>query len=183
MKPFLILQLRPETDASDDEFRAFLAKGGLSKNEVQRIRLDQESIPSALVLSDYSGVIIGGGPGCVSDSYDRKSPIEARIEAECLGLMPEITKQDFPFLGCCYGIGLLGHHLSPGSVSKEKFGEPVSTSPCQLTDDGRKDPLLDGLPDTFEAFVGHKEALQYLPPLWQECLCHTVSPRSRCQRI
>ena len=44
-KPFLILQLRPETEASDDEFAAFLAKGGLEPGEVRRIRLDQEAIP------------------------------------------------------------------------------------------------------------------------------------------
>ena len=37
MKPFLILQLRPETDAADDEFAAMLAKGGLDADEVHRI--------------------------------------------------------------------------------------------------------------------------------------------------
>ena len=33
MKPFLILQLRPETEAADDEFAAILAKGGLAPHE------------------------------------------------------------------------------------------------------------------------------------------------------
>ena len=84
MKPFLILQLRPETDASDDEFRAFLSKGGLDPDDVQRIRLDQEDIPADLSLDAYSGVIVGGGPGCVSDAPDKKSALEARIEAACL---------------------------------------------------------------------------------------------------
>ncbi|SPF76418.1 GMP synthase [glutamine-hydrolyzing] [Aliiroseovarius pelagivivens] len=163
MKPFLILQLRPETDASDDEFQAFLSKGGLSADQVHRIRLDQERIPDTLDLTAYSGVIVGGGPGCVSDAPDKKSAIEAKIEAECLSLMPEITTRDIPFLGCCYGIGILGHHLKPGAISKDQFGEPVSASPCRLTDEGRDDPLLKGIPDAFEAFVGHKEAMQQLP--------------------
>lgn len=163
MKPFLILQLRPETDASDDEFQAFLTKGGLSADQVHRIRLDQQDIPADLDLSAYSGVIVGGGPGCVSDAPEKKSNIEAKIEAECLSLMPQITARDIPFLGCCYGIGILGHHLEPGAVSKEQYGEPVSASPCRVTDDGRADPLLIGIPDAFEAFVGHKEAMQYLP--------------------
>ena len=163
MKPFLILQLRPETDASDDEFQAFLSKGGLSEDQVHRIRLDQEDVPADLNLSTYSGVIVGGGPGCVSDAPEKKSKVEAKIEAECLSLMPQITSRDIPFLGCCYGIGILGHHLKPGAVSKEQFGEPVSASPCRLTDDGRADPLLAGIPEAFEAFVGHKEAMQDLP--------------------
>ncbi len=175
MKPFLILQLRPETDASDDEFRAFLAKGGLEQDQVHRIRLDQHGIPAGLSLDDYAGVIVGGGPGCVSDAPEKKSPVEAKIEAECLSLMPQITAQDIPFLGCCYGIGILGHHLEPGSVSKKNYGEPVSASKCQLTDAGRSDPLLDGIPDRFEAFVGHKEAMQHLPDG-----CHHLVSSPRC---
>jgi GMP synthase (glutamine-hydrolysing) len=32
-----------------------------------------------------------------------------------------------------------------------------------LTDEGRQDPLFDGLPDTFDVFLGHKEAVSRLP--------------------
>lgn len=162
MKPFLILQLRPETEASDDEFQAFLTKGGLTADQTHRIRLDQDRLPEDLSLDDYSGVIVGGGPGCVSDAPEKKSEIEARIEQAVLSLMPQITEQDFPFMGCCYGIGILGHHLG-GTVNKERYSEDVGTSDCRLTDAGRADPICAGLPDRFEAFVGHKEALQALP--------------------
>ena len=162
MKPFLILQLRPETEASDDEFAAILRKGGLTESEVLRIRLDQEDLPHGLDLSELSGVIVGGGPGCVSDPPEKKSPVEARIEAAVLSLMPEITARDFPYLGCCYGIGILGHHLG-GEVSKAQFGEDVGTSGCSLTEAGHADPVCAGLPARFDAFVGHKEAVQALP--------------------
>lgn len=170
MKPFLILQLRPETEASDDEFSAILAKSGLDADDVVRIRLDQQDLPADLALSDFSGVIVGGGPGCVSDAPEEKSPVEARIEAAVLSLMPQITQQDFPFLGCCYGIGILGHHLG-NHVSKERFGEPVGTADCSLTDQGQTDPVCAGLPPQFQAFVGHKEAVQTLP----EGCAHLVS--------
>jgi GMP synthase (glutamine-hydrolysing) len=33
-----------------------------------------------------------------------------------------------------------------------------------LTEEGRRDPLLEGLPERFGAFVGHKEACRTLPP-------------------
>ena len=33
-----------------------------------------------------------------------------------------------------------------------------------LTEEGRKDPLLEGLPEVFRAFVGHKESCMELPP-------------------
>ncbi len=162
MKPFLILQLRPETEASDDEFAAILNKSGLSEADVHRIRLDQKTLPDDLNLEDYAGIIVGGGPGCVSDPMDQKSAIETQIEHEILRLMPEITQKDLPFMGCCYGIGILGHHLAQ-CVSKEQYGEDVGASDCHLTEEGRRDPILEGLPERFNAFVGHKEAVQYLP--------------------
>jgi len=162
MKPFLVLQLRPETEASDNEFRAFLDKGGMSEAETDRIRLDREPIPPDLDLDAYAGVIVGGGPGCVSDAEAAKSPVEKRIEMAVLGLMPEIVARDVPFLGCCYGIGILAHHLG-AEVSKASFGEEVGVVTCTVTDAGRDDPLLAGVPDRFDAFVGHKEAVQALP--------------------
>ncbi|PVA06872.1 glutamine amidotransferase [Thalassorhabdomicrobium marinisediminis] len=161
MKPFLILQLRPEDEASDDEYAAFLRFGGLEASRTLRIRLDRDPLPE-LRLSDFAGTIVGGGPGCVSDAPADKTATDARAEAACLSLMPQITEGDLPFLGCCYGIGILGHHLG-AEVSKARFGEPVSAARCTVTDAGRADPLLADLPPAFDAFVGHKEALQNLP--------------------
>lgn len=170
MKPFLILQLRPEPEASDNEFEAILAKSGLSATDTYRIQLNQDDLPDNLDLNDYSGIIVGGGPGCVSDAPEDKSEVEARIERAILGLMPEVTEKDYPFLGCCYGIGVLGHHLGK-VVSKENFSEAAGTADCSLTEEGKSDPMLAGLPDRFQAFVGHKEAMQRLP----EGCTHLVS--------
>ncbi len=163
MKRFLILQLRPEDEAADEEFTSFLARSGLTAEETHRIRLDQEDLPADLSLSDYAGVIVGGGPGCVSDAPDEKPADEAKIEAEIMGLMPEITERDMPYLGCCYGLGILAHHLG-GEVSKRKFGEAIGGTNCTITPDGQTDPLFDGVPREFRALVGHKEAVQETPP-------------------
>ncbi|PIE14685.1 MAG: glutamine amidotransferase [Rhodobacterales bacterium] len=179
MKPFLILQLRPETEASDDEYRAFLDKGGLSADQAHRIRLDCETIPDDLDLNDYSGVIVGGGPGCVSDAPADKTDTEARIEAAVLAMMPQICEQDMPFMGCCYGIGVLAHHLG-ATVNKSRYSEPVGPTLCQLTEQGNADALLAGFPMEFNAFVGHKEALQELP---QGCVHLLTSPACRYQMI
>jgi GMP synthase (glutamine-hydrolysing) len=162
MKRFLILQLRPETDAADGEYAAIMDKCMLPPERAHRIRLDQADLPAALDVRDYAGVIVGGGPGCVSDAPDAKSGTEARIEAQILGLMPQITGADHPFMGCCYGLGILAHHLG-GEVSKSRYGEPVGTAVCEITEDGRDDPLTAGLEPRFQAFVGHKEAVQAVP--------------------
>ncbi|WP_425090647.1 glutamine amidotransferase [Tropicimonas sp. S265A] len=162
MKPFLILQLRPERAVSDDEYAAILAKSGLTADQTHRICLDHQDLPDPLDLEAFSGVIVGGGPGCVSDTPEEKTATEARIEAAILSLMPAITRRDVPFMGCCYGISVLGHHLG-SEVSKRRYSEPVGAVPCRITPAGRADPLLADLPETMTAFVGHKEALQELP--------------------
>ena len=69
--------------------------------------------------------------------------------------------EDFPFLGACYGIGTLGSHQ--GAVIDRRYAEPVGAIPITLTPDGRQDPVFGGLPEVFEAFVGHKEAISRLP--------------------
>ncbi len=161
-RPFLILQLRPEPEVSDDEYAGLLKRGGLAAGETRRIRLEREALPGDLVLDDYAGVIVGGGPGCVSDDPATKPAVEKRMEAAVLGLMPEIVGRDVPFLGCCYGIGILGHHLG-APVGKGLYGEPVGGVACRVTGAGRADPLLAGVPEGFTALVGHKEAVEALP--------------------
>lgn len=162
MKPALILQLRPEDEASDGEFRAFLEKGRIAESEVVRHRLETAPLPEGFALGDYSAVILGGGPGCVSDDPATRDPAEARAEAEILGLLPQIVRRDMPFLGCCAGIGILGHFLG-AEVSKARYGEPVGAVPGRVTEAGQNDPLLAGLPGEFDVLVGHKEAVQELP--------------------
>jgi GMP synthase (glutamine-hydrolysing) len=161
VKRFLVLQLRPEDEAAEEEFGAFLVRGGLAEQRVHRIRLDQRRLPE-LSLEDYAGVIVGGGPGCVSDPPEKKSPVEARIEAEIFALMPRIVGRDVPFMGCCYGLGILAHHMG-GRVGKGLYGEPIGGVDCTVTEEGAKDPLLANLPRGFRALVGHKEAVEALP--------------------
>lgn len=162
MKPFLVMQLRPEADVAEDEYTAILRRAGLAPEQTRRVRLERDTLPQDLDLTAYSGVIVGGGPGCVSDPPDRKTPMEARIEAQILDLMPRIADSGTPFLGCCYGIGILGRFLG-APVSQAHYREDVGPITCRRRPEGADDPLLDGLPDRFTALVGHKEALDALP--------------------
>jgi GMP synthase (glutamine-hydrolysing) len=59
-------------------------------------------------------------------------------------------------------VGTVGAHQ--GAVIDRTYGEPISVVPVTVTEAGASDPLLAGLPDTFNAFVGHKEAITRLPP-------------------
>jgi len=161
VKPFLLLATRSDDDVAAAEHAAVLRCGGLAADELVRVRLEREPMP-AIDLDAYSGIVVGGSPFCTSDPEEGKSPTQVRVERELSALLDRVVEQDVPFLGACYGVGTLGVH--EGGVVDRTYGEPISAVPVTLTDAGRVDPLLAGLPDTFAAFVGHKEALTVPPP-------------------
>jgi GMP synthase (glutamine-hydrolysing) len=160
VKPFLLLAIRAEDAAADNEYASFQTLAGLAEGELHRIRLEQRPLGD-VDLRDWSGILLGGGPFNVTDPEDRKSPVQRRVEADLQRLLDAVTAADFPFLGACYGIGALGRNQ--GAVLGRRFAEPVGTVEVTLTAAGQRDPLLAGLPATFDAFTGHKEAVSELP--------------------
>lgn len=161
VKPFLMLATRFEDQAADGEYAAMLRAGGLEERQLHRVRLEAAPMPP-VDLDRYAGVILGGGPFNSSDPEEEKSQTQRRVEAELRTLLDEVVARDFPFLGACYGVGTLGVHQ--GAVVDRTYGEPIGAVPITLTDAGRADPVLAGLPETFDAFVGHKEACRDVPP-------------------
>ncbi|HIP49519.1 MAG TPA: glutamine amidotransferase [Lutibacter sp.] len=164
MKPILIFQVRSIKETSDNEFEAILKYGKLTTKEVVRIDLTKERFPK-VDLSDYSAIIIGGGSSNVSDLEAIKSKKQKEFEAYLITIMQKVIEADFPYLGACYGLGILGLQQNV-NVSTEKYGEKPGAATVFLTDEGKKDKLLEGFPDDFRTFLGHKES-------WQSCPIHS----------
>ncbi|PKH37985.1 GMP synthase (glutamine-hydrolysing) [Nocardioides alpinus] len=160
MRPFLFLGTRAEDDVAQQEYDAVLAGCGLRPDELVRVRLEQGPL-GAVDLAAWSGIILGGGPFNVSDPEGAKSAAQCRAEADLRVLAEQVVAADFPFLGACYGIGVLGG-LADGVVDRT-FGEPIGALPVRLTEAGREDPLFGPMPDEFLAYLGHKEAVARLP--------------------
>ncbi|HKG49218.1 MAG TPA: glutamine amidotransferase [Actinomycetales bacterium] len=161
MRPFLLLSSRADAVAAEDEYTGFQKATGLDEGELHRVRLEATALP-ALDLDRYAGILLGGGPFNSSDPPDQKSAVQHRVEADLRTLLDEVVARDFPFLGACYGIGTLGVHQ--GGVVDRTYAEPIGRVPITLTEAGLADPLLAGMPNPFDAFVGHKEACTVLPP-------------------
>ena len=161
MLPFLLLASRAEDAAADEEYAAYLRYGGLEERELRRVRLEAAPLPD-LDLAHYSGVIVGGSPFTSSDPPEQKSSVQHRVERELSGLLDVLVARDFPFLGACYGVGTLGTHQ--GAVIDRTYGEPLGGVEIELTGAGLEDPILKGMPGSFTAFTGHKEACTVLPP-------------------
>lgn len=161
MRPFLLLSSRAEDRAADGEYEAFLRFTGLAAGELERVRMEAGPLPP-IDLDQWSGIFVGGGPFNSSDPPELKSEAQRRVEAEMGALLDDVVARDFPFLGACYGVGTLGVHQ--GGVVDRIYAEPISAVQVRLSDAGRTDPVLAGMPGEFTAFVGHKEACRVLPP-------------------
>ena len=158
--PFLLLSIRAEDEAADDEYRAMMRFAGLDASRLHRIRLTHKPL-GWIDLAEWSGIILGGGPYNVSDTAELKSATQKRVESELLPLIDRVVCRDFPFLGCCYGVGTLGSVV--GAAVDGMYREPVGAVTITVTPAGRDDPLFAELPDVFDAFGGHKEGASSLP--------------------
>jgi GMP synthase (glutamine-hydrolysing) len=160
VRPILLLSIRADDAAADNEYESFLTLAGLAEDELRRVRLDQRALGD-VDLRDWSGIWVGGGPFNYTDPDEKKSPVQRRVEDDLSRLLDAVVGADFPFLGACYGVGALGSHQ--GGVIDRRYPEPVGTVRVTLTAAGRSDPVLHDLPAEFDAFTGHKEAIGELP--------------------
>ena len=160
-RPVLVLQLRPEDATSDSEYSCFLRYGQLRPEDTHRIRIEQSGIPDGIELDAYSAIIVGGSPFDISTPEADKSAVQKKIESDFNALLTEVVEKDFPFLGACSGNGLLGMHL--GTRISTTYGEAVGCVSLDITEAGRKDPLLSGFPPKIDVLLGHKEAVDTTP--------------------
>ena len=126
VKPFLLLSIRPERAAADNEYESFLRFTGLEEAQLPLINLARGELPD-LDLDEWSGILLGGGPWNASDPPETKSPAQLRSEATISVLLDKVVERDFAFLGACFGIGTLGLHQ--GGLVDRGWPEPVGPLP------------------------------------------------------
>lgn len=160
MKPILLLQIRPEDPASDGEYEAILKFGGLSANDVERIRVERVGVPD-VNLQDYSALIVGGGPWNPGDPDEKKSEAQKKAEEKFIPLLRTVVEKDFPCLAICYGLEILTKSLQ--TELTHDFQEKPGAVDVFMTKEGEEDSLLKGLPQEFRAMAGHKEAAARVP--------------------
>jgi GMP synthase-like glutamine amidotransferase len=115
------------------------------------IRVDLgETVPD---LRAYDAVIFAGG------EY-RPNEFDLPIfQAERVRVMEALDAR-IPILGICLGHQLLAYWLG-GKVIRGKW--EIGWLPVTTTDAGVRDPLLDGLDQTFHAFLWHGDQISRLP--------------------
>lgn len=105
-----------------------------------------DNIPSS---KDFDLLIVMGGP---------QSPLsieEAPYLADEIALIKESLKYGIPILGFCLGAQLIGEAL--GARTERSPHKEVGVFPIELTAEGARDALLNGLPKTFPVIHWHND--------------------------
>lgn len=160
-KPFLLLTSRDDEVVAADEREALPRLAGMSPGEAHWVRMEREPFPE-VDLAEWSGIVVCGSPFDASRAPEAKSDLQRGIEERLADLYDRVLSRDTPFLGICYGLGTFTLHL--GGHVDDRYGEEISAPELHVTPEGRLDPLLEGVPDTFHGYVGHHEAAADVAP-------------------
>jgi GMP synthase (glutamine-hydrolysing) len=125
---------------------------GLSTDVFRVIDLQEgESLP---LVDCLSGVIITGSHAMVTDQDVWMQKLAVWVIA--------VVQRQIPLLGICFGHQLLAKAMG-GDIDYHPLGREIGTVAVTLTDEGKKDRLLGGLPDTFLAHATHAQSVINLP--------------------
>ncbi|MBD3689831.1 glutamine amidotransferase [Nanchangia anserum] len=159
-KPFLLISTRSQPEILASEYDVFQRFTGLEPSRLIHYHLDRDPLVT-FAPDRWAGIILCGSPYNSLKPEGEKDPVQIRVEADISRLLDQLVPIDFPFLGVCYGVGTLLAHQ--GGVVSQRYAEEISAPEISLTDEGRADPLMQGLPQAFRAYVGHTEAAETLP--------------------
>jgi len=116
------------------------------------IEVEKEPLP---VLHAYDALLVLGGP--------QHAPAEDRFPylAQEKALIREAVAQEMPFLGMCLGGQLLAHAFG-APVTRHHLTE-IGFYRVEFTEEGRADPLLQGLPGYQQVIHWHEDTFD-IPP-------------------
>ena len=113
-------------------------------------------------LDGYKALVVLGGPDSANDDTTKMTAELERIK--------EGLDAGLPYLGICLGLQTLvkaaGGKVVPGDVKEVGFIDPDNNQhTVAVTDEGKTDPLLAGLPETLDVFQLHGETVELTPDM------------------
>ena len=94
------------------------------------------------------------------------SPLSATLPSEWMrraaNYLVEAGEQQVPVLGVCFGLQLLALGLG-GQVVRNPRGREIGTVEVQLSPEGRRDPLFQGLPRSVAVQTTHEDIVPSAP--------------------
>lgn len=168
-----MMTTRDVEEIARSEREALLRFSGLEPDQLVNVRLERVAFPK-IDFAHWDGVILCGSSFDVSAPEESKSAKQKEVERGLARLADEALKTGFPLLGICYGLGVVARQLG-GSVGPE-ISEDITAPELTLTSEGRADPILEGVPERFRAYVGHHESVITPPEEMVPLVTGAVAP-------
>lgn len=164
--PFLFIQCRPAGKIARDELQTIAEVTGLRiGQELHSYLLPEETdldlVHDLNIAGRYSAVIISGSPFRAQPPTGSENPIQGQLYNQLMPLMHYLLDQDFPTLGLCYGLQMLGQ--AAGATLTDRTGEDLQAVEVTLTAEGQADPVTGKLDPVIRGYTGHGDSLAALP--------------------
>ncbi|MCP4202784.1 MAG: type 1 glutamine amidotransferase [bacterium] len=154
---FLLLQIRELGDPVIEEERdSFAEKAGLAVEQILLHNL-LDGPPTHAEVRACDGLLVGGS----GDYYVSKGHMPGFDEL--MRFFVQVADRGYPTFASCFGFQLLVQALG-GQIVHDPANTELGTLELSLTEAGRDDPLMETLPPTFNAQLGHKDRAERLPP-------------------
>jgi GMP synthase (glutamine-hydrolysing) len=136
-----------------DYDRWFTLALGLEGKQFRVVHAEQgEHLPAR--MRDFDAILVTGSPRSVTEL----APWMLRM----CEFLRDAADRRVPVLGVCFGHQLLGHAYG-ARVRKSPSGREIGTVSCELTPEGRADPLFEGVPARFEVQATHEDVVEDAP--------------------
>jgi len=150
----LLLQTRPDI-MKHHEYKAILEVIDLRPSQlIQADALDYEKIKPE-ILQGYDGLIMGGdGHHSIMEDHDFLPPMKQ--------LLQFCYNNNFPVFAICMGAQILAK-LYHGELVDDPTLKEVKTVHLTLTEEGKKHPIMAGLPNHIKGNAFHNQTVTKLP--------------------
>ena len=164
--PLLFIQCRPAGKIARDELQTIAEVTGLRiGHELHSYLLPEENdldlVRDLDFKNRYSAVIISGSPFRAQPPTGSDNPLQRQLYNQLMPLMHYLLDQDFPTVGLCYGLQMLGQ--AAGATLTDRTGEDLQAVEVTLTAEGQGDPVTGQLDPVICGYSGHGDSLAELP--------------------
>lgn len=169
----LLIQARADKDPMlEHEWICFSEQTGLSMDSIRCLNAATHS----LTLSDLEGMdaVMVGGSGAFSFIKSQDDWLKRMQD-----FLKLLIDQRIPTFGSCFGFQGIITCLGGTLRRMDGVGE-VGTFEVTLSEEGKKDPIFEGFPYTFNAQLGHNDEADILP---ESCINLGHSQLTKCQMI
>ena len=150
-----LIQIRERPDVEQHERRCVLERIDIPEENLRCVNVIRQGPSEWSVALEADAVIIGGaGVHTVTKEYPFTPPLA--------DLVRKLVEWDRPLFGCCWGHQFIALALG-GRVERDESRGETGTHAVELTDEGAQEALLEGVPRSFDALMGHNDHVVALP--------------------